>query len=299
MGQGLEFEQFRMGQGVEFEQFRMGQGHPKQNIKKILAKELNNHKSDGTQHDIETMKKLVSNPNIPITNMFMGCNQLDPLVEQINALTTDELTTIENDVGFHRLSEFEQLKEKYHSRLLVLNTLNTNKKIATKDYNNELLKDEDDEMDPEIIELYTSITADITNIESELEKIEKELKSMQSKDSPFEVSELNLPRTYGTVDTPSFKKLECVPNVDVNNSITDVWNFLVEIGSDLGLSKIGYERALYLKLDSEKREIWQKYRKLSLKEAIFSLVKTFDNPPKSYHVKEKIANYSCLVGTRQ
>ena len=95
--------------------------------------------------DLETIKNLVSNPHIPITNMFMECNQLDPLVEQINALTTDELTTIENEVGFHRLTEFEQLKEKYHSRLLVLNSLNTNKKIATKNYNDELLKDEDEE----------------------------------------------------------------------------------------------------------------------------------------------------------
>ena len=283
-----------MGQGRGFEpkQCTMGQGHPGPNLKQILIDELQNHKPDDIQHDVETIKTLVSNPNIPITNMFMECNQVDPMVVEVNALTTDDLTTIGKEVGFLKLPEYKQLEEKYLNRLFTLNNLKISGKIAAKHYDAEELKDEN-ERDQGIIDLYTTINSDITNFENEVEEIEKELKAMTSKDSPFEVSELKLPNTYGTEDTPSFKKLLCVPNVDTNNSITDVWNFLVEIGSDLGLSKKGYERALWLKLDGEMRDTWQKYRKLDLKEAVDSLVKTFDNPLKSYHIKEKIALFRC------
>ena len=141
----------------------------------------------------------------------MECNQADPMVVEVNALTTDDLTTIGKEVGFLKLPEYKQLKEKYLNRLFTLNNLKISGKIAAKHYDAEELKDEN-ERDQGIIDLYTTINSDITNFENEVEEIEKELKAMTSKDSPFEVSELKLPNTYGTEDTPSFKKLLCVPN---------------------------------------------------------------------------------------
>ena len=249
------FEPLRMGQsGIECEQFKMGQGHPEQmKLDQIVLEEMHHQNVIGNQHDLDTMKKLLSNPNIPM-NMFLECNQLEPLkpmVVEVNALTTAELSTIENEIGYVKLPQFTQMKEKYQYKLDRLKDKKTNQMVLEQQWNAEIAK-KPEERDKKVIELYSSIKDDIKNIEKEIDEIETSLKSIQSKDSPFQISELSIPTLFGTEDTPSFKKLQCVPNVDSNNSIRDVWSFLVEIGRSLNVSKRGYERALWTKLDSEK-----------------------------------------------
>ena len=209
---------------------------------------------------------------------------------ELNILSTAELEQLEQEVGYLKLSDFTQLREKYESRNLTLYSLKHQLLAYSEKYQNELKKAKA-EQDTEVLQQYTSLEKEINTLTSQLEKIEQKVMEMIDTPSPFAIANVKMPK-IGTEDTYHHKKLEILPYTDDKTSVREVWNFLVEVGEDLKLSEKGFKRALWSRLNSEQRDSFDTYKEQPLKEAIQSLIRHYDNPMKTYHFLDFIQNFS-------
>ena len=118
---------------------------------------------------------------------------------ELNILSTAELEQLEQEVGYLKLSDFTQLREKYESRNLTLYSLKHQLLAYSEKYQNELKKAKA-EQDTEVLQQYTSLEKEINTLTSQLEKIEQKVMEMIDTPSPFAIANVKMPK-IGTEDT--------------------------------------------------------------------------------------------------
>ena len=196
--------------------------------------------SSGQSGTLEAPTSAVDPPVLKreISNNTKGYNQQHEIAE-LNILSTAELDQLEKDVGHMKLSDFTLLREKYDSRKLALTTLNHQLLMYSDKYKKENRKPKE-EQDKEVLEQYLLLEKEVKSLATTVDEIEKKILSMIDSPSPFAIANIKFPNLGGQ-DTYEHKKLECIPYTDEKTSVREVWNFLVEVGEDLGLSEKGFK----------------------------------------------------------